>query len=103
MTSASVLLADIDASTVVWWLLIGLIAGALASVVMRGGGYGIVGDIVVGLIGALVGGFLMSLVGLSSSGFVGTLIVAFIGACLFIALLRLFSGGGYYGRRRRFL
>jgi uncharacterized membrane protein YeaQ/YmgE (transglycosylase-associated protein family) len=98
MTSASVLLADVDVSTVVWWLLIGLIAGALASVVMRGGGYGIVGDIVVGLIGALIGGFLMSLVGLGSSGFIGTLIVAFIGACLFIALLRLFSGG--YGSRR---
>lgn len=97
MTSASVVLADVGLTTVVWWLLIGLIAGALASAVMRGGGYGIVGDIVVGLIGALIGGFLMSLLGLGSSGFIGTLIVAFIGACLLIALLRLFSGG--YHRR----
>lgn len=84
---------------IVWWLLIGLIAGALASAVMRGGGYGIVGDIVVGLIGAFIGGFLMNLLGLSSTGFIGTLIVAFIGACLFIALLRLFDGGR---RKRRF-
>ena len=97
MGLASVILADVDVTTVLWWLLIGLIAGALASAVMRGGGYGIVGDIVVGLIGAFIGGFLMSLLGLGSSGFVGTLIVAFIGACLLIALLRLFSGG--YGRR----
>ena len=78
---------------IVWWLIVGLIAGFLASVVMRGGGYGVVGDIVVGLIGALIGGFLASLVGLGASGFVGTVIVAFIGACILIALLRAFSVG----------
>ena len=78
---------------IVWWLIVGLIAGFLASVVMRGGGYGVVGDIVVGLIGALIGGFLASLVGLGASGIVGTVIVAFIGACILIALLRAFSGG----------
>ncbi len=78
---------------IVWWLIVGLIAGFLASVVMRGGGYGVVGDIVVGLIGALIGGFLASLVGLGASGFIGTVIVAFIGACILIALLRAFSGG----------
>ena len=79
------------------WLIVGLIAGALASFVMRGGGYGIVGDIIVGLIGAFIGGFLMSLVGLGGGGFVWTVVVAFIGACILIALLRAFSGG--YGRR----
>src|SRR5579883_1415131 len=94
---ASLILADISFSTVLWWLLVGLIAGALASLVMRGGGYGIVGDIVVGLVGALVGGFLASLVGLGASGFIGTIIVAFIGACVFIAILRAVSGG--YSRR----
>ena len=78
----------------IWWLLIGLIAGVLASRVMRSGGYGIVGDIIVGLIGAFIGGFLMNLLGLSSYGFLGNLVVAFVGACLFIALLRFFSGGG---------
>ncbi len=78
---------------IVWWLIVGLIAGFLASVVMRGGGYGVVGDIVVGLIGALIGGFLANLVGLGASGFIGTVIVAFIGACVLIALLRAFSGG----------
>ena len=92
MNFARVVLADVDAMTVIWWLLVGLIAGALASIVMRGGGYGIVGDIVVGLVGALIGGFLMSLIGLGATGTIGTIIVAFIGACVLIALLRAFSG-----------
>jgi uncharacterized membrane protein YeaQ/YmgE (transglycosylase-associated protein family) len=97
MNFARVVLADIDLMTVVWWLLVGLIAGALASFVMRGGGYGVIGDIVIGLVGALVGGFLMSLVGLGATGPIGTIIVAFLGACVLIALLRYFSGG--YRRR----
>jgi len=97
MASGSLILADVDVTTLLWWLLVGLIAGALASFVMRGGGYGIVGDIVVGLIGALVGGFLMNLLGLGATGAIGTIIVAFLGACVFIALLRFFSGG-YYRR-----
>ncbi|GHO97224.1 hypothetical protein KSF_072720 [Reticulibacter mediterranei] len=78
---------------IIWWLIVGLIAGFLASVVMRGGGYGVVGDIVVGLVGALIGGFLANLLGLGASGMIGTIIVAFIGACVLIALLRAFSGG----------
>ena len=44
--------------SIVWWIVVGLIAGFLASVVMRGGGYGVVGDVIVGLVGALIGGFL---------------------------------------------
>ena len=97
MTFASLVLADISLAAVIWWLLVGLIAGFLASVVMRGGGYGIVGDIVVGLVGALVGGFLASLLGLGAGGFVGTVIIAFIGAVILIAILRAVSGG--FGRR----
>lgn len=93
MTLASLVLADVSLSAVIWWLVVGLIAGFLASQVMRGGGYGIVGDIIVGLIGALIGGFLASLVGLGSSGLIGTIIIAFIGACILIALLRAVSGG----------
>lgn len=93
LTVASFVLADISLSGLVWWLLVGLIAGALASLVMRGGGYGIIGDIVVGLVGALIGGFLASLLGLGASGFVGTTIVAFIGACVLIAILRAVNGG----------
>ncbi|HLG76732.1 MAG TPA: GlsB/YeaQ/YmgE family stress response membrane protein [Ktedonobacteraceae bacterium] len=93
MAVASLILADISLMAVVWWLIVGLIAGALASAVMRGGGYGIVGDIVVGLIGAFIGGFLASLLGVSSSNILVTILIAFIGACILIALLRLISGG----------
>ncbi len=93
MALASLVLADISLSAVIWWLIVGLVAGFLASLVMRGGGYGIVGDIVVGLVGALIGGFLASLLGLGSSGLIGTIIVAFIGACILIAILRAVTGG----------
>ena len=69
-------------------LLIGLIAGWLAGVVMRGGGYGIVGDMIIGILGSLVGGFLFSLLGLGASGFLGSIIVAFVGAVVLIFIMR---------------
>ncbi len=76
------------------WIVLGLIAGFLASVVMKGGGYGVIGDVLVGVIGALLGGFLFSLVG--GSGVTGlnvySIIVAFLGACVLIAILRAVSG-----------
>jgi uncharacterized membrane protein YeaQ/YmgE (transglycosylase-associated protein family) len=93
MPLATLVLAQVTLGGVIWWLIVGLIAGVLASLVMRGGGYGIIGDIIVGLIGAFIGGFLMSLIGLGPGGFVWTVFVAFIGACILIALLRAFSGG----------
>jgi uncharacterized membrane protein YeaQ/YmgE (transglycosylase-associated protein family) len=81
-------------ATLIWWLIVGLVAGFLASVVMRGGGYGIVGDIIAGLIGAVIGGWLFSLLGISAGGgLLGSIIVAFIGACILIAILRAVSGG----------
>ncbi len=76
----------------VWWIVVGLIAGFLAGLVMRGGGFGIVGDIVVGILGAIIGGFVAGLLGLGASGFVGSIIIAFLGACLLIAALRAVSG-----------
>ena len=92
MTLASLVLADVSLTAVLWWLVVGLIAGFLASLVMRGGGYGIVGDIIVGLVGALIGGFLASLLGLGAGGLIGTIIIAFIGACILIAILRFVAG-----------
>ena len=89
---AALVLADISLTGIVWWLVVGLIAGFLASLVMRGG-YGIIGDIIVGIVGAIIGGFLASLIGLGSSGLIGTIIIAFIGACILIAILRAVSGG----------
>ncbi|TMC22902.1 MAG: GlsB/YeaQ/YmgE family stress response membrane protein [Chloroflexi bacterium] len=87
----SLVLADISLTSIVWWLFVGLIAGFLATVVMRGGGYGLIGDIVLGILGAVIGGFLAGLVGLGSAGLIGTIIIAFIGACILIALLRMVS------------
>ena len=80
-------------TALLFWVIVGLVAGFLASLVMRGGGYGIVGDIIVGIVGALIGGFLMSLIGLNSSGnIIYSIIVAFIGACILIAILHAVSG-----------
>ena len=73
-----------------WFVLIGLVAGWLAGLLVKGGGFGVVGDIIVGIIGALVGGFLFSSLGVSSGGsLVGAIIVATIGAIVLIFLLRL--------------
>jgi uncharacterized membrane protein YeaQ/YmgE (transglycosylase-associated protein family) len=74
------------------WIIVGLIAGWLAGLVMRGGGYGVVGDIIVGIVGALIGGFLASaLFGIPNpvNGInIESVIVAFIGAVILIAILR---------------
>jgi uncharacterized membrane protein YeaQ/YmgE (transglycosylase-associated protein family) len=81
-------------TALLFWIIVGLVAGFLASVVMRGGGYGIVGDIVVGIVGALIGGFIMNALGFSSGGnIIYSIIVAFIGACILIAILRAVAGG----------
>jgi uncharacterized membrane protein YeaQ/YmgE (transglycosylase-associated protein family) len=71
-----------------WFVLIGIAAGWLAGQIMKGGGYGLVGDLVVGVIGALLGGFLFGLLGISAGGLVGSLITATVGAIILIAVLR---------------
>ena len=71
-----------------WFILIGIAAGWLAGQVMKGGGYGLVGNLIVGVIGALLGGFLFGLLGISASGLLGSLITATVGAVVLIALLR---------------
>ena len=71
-------------------LLVGIIAGWLAGQLMKGGGFGVVGDIVVGIIGALIGGLLFGSLGVSAGGgLLGAIIVATIGAVVLIFLLRL--------------
>jgi len=75
------------------WLVVGLIAGWLAGQFMKGGGYGVVGDIVMGIIGAFVGGLIFSfLMPGSSAGLIGSIVVAFIGAVVLIALVRALPG-----------
>lgn len=74
----------------IWLILVGLIAGWLAGVLVKGGGFGVLGDIVVGILGALFGGFLFSSLGLSAGGgFLGSIFVATIGAIVLIVLLRI--------------
>ena len=74
----------------IWFILIGLVAGWLAGQVMKGGGYGVLGDIIVGVIGALLGGWLFGVLGIwPGGGLIGSLIVAFLGACILIWLVRL--------------
>ena len=78
------------------WIVVGLIAGWLASRVMRGGGYGLIGDIIVGIVGAVIGGFLAgSLLKIPDAvnGInVTSILVAFVGAVILIAVLRMVSG-----------
>lgn len=74
----------------VWFILVGLVAGWLAGVLMKGGGFGVIGDIIVGVIGALLGGFLFGSLGISAGGgLLGAIIVATIGAIVLIFILRL--------------
>jgi uncharacterized membrane protein YeaQ/YmgE (transglycosylase-associated protein family) len=76
------------------WIVLGLVAGWLAGQFMKGGGYGLIGDIVLGIVGAIIGGFLTGLVlGRDMiSGFnIESVVVAFIGAIVLIAVSRAFS------------
>src|SRR5438552_12671975 len=81
--------SSMPVTALIWFLLIGLIAGWLAGQVMRGGGYGIVGDMIVGVIGAVIGGWLFGLLGIAAGGLIGSIITAFVGAVVLIWLLRL--------------
>jgi uncharacterized membrane protein YeaQ/YmgE (transglycosylase-associated protein family) len=78
---------------IIAWLVVGLIGGWLAGVVMKGRGYGIIVDLVVGLIGAAVGGFLFGLIVSGTYGFWGSIIVAFLGACILVAVVRFVARG----------
>ncbi|HON39114.1 MAG: GlsB/YeaQ/YmgE family stress response membrane protein [Desulfomonilia bacterium] len=78
------------------WIIVGIIAGWLTGLIMKGGGYGIFGDMILGIVGALVGGFLAGalfgvqapLTGLN----IGTLVIAVLGAILVVAIVRALPG-----------
>ena len=97
MILQAILLSRLDLNPGSWlaWIVIGLVAGAVASRVVAGRGFGCLADIVVGVAGAIIGGFLLgALFGTSGTvGFWGSLIVAFIGAAVLLAALKLLSGG----------
>jgi uncharacterized membrane protein YeaQ/YmgE (transglycosylase-associated protein family) len=78
---------------IIWWIIVGLIAGFVTGKIMKGSGYGVFGDIIVGIIGAIVGGFIMRALGFAGSGgMIYTIIVAIIGAVILTFILRLISG-----------
>jgi uncharacterized membrane protein YeaQ/YmgE (transglycosylase-associated protein family) len=75
--------------SLILFLVIGLVAGWLAGQVLKGRGFGLIGDLIVGVIGAFLGGWLFSLLGISVGGILGSLITAFVGAVVFLYLLRI--------------
>jgi uncharacterized membrane protein YeaQ/YmgE (transglycosylase-associated protein family) len=74
---------------ILWWIIVGLIAGWLAGQVMKGGGYGVIADIVLGILGGILGGWLFSKMGIGASSTFGSIVVAFIGAVILVGLTRL--------------
>lgn len=76
------------------WIIVGLVAGVLASLLVGGSGYGIIGDIVIGIVGAFIGGYVFSAAGWSApwGGLAGTIFVAFIGAVLLLVIIHLIRG-----------
>jgi uncharacterized membrane protein YeaQ/YmgE (transglycosylase-associated protein family) len=84
---------DLNPGGIVAWLIVGLVAGWLAGQFMRGGGFGLVGDIVMGVVGAFIGGLLFAfLLPGSSVGLIGSIVVAFIGAVVLIMAVRALPG-----------
>jgi uncharacterized membrane protein YeaQ/YmgE (transglycosylase-associated protein family) len=71
------------------WIVVGLIAGWLAGLLMKGGGYGIVADIFLGMLGGMVGGWLFGMLGFwPGGGFVASILTVFVGAVVLIAITR---------------
>jgi len=79
------------------WIIVGLVAGVLASMIVGGSGYGIIGDIIVGIVGAFVGGWLFREAGWRApfGGLAGTITVAFIGSLLSLIVLHLVQRASY--------
>ena len=88
-----------ESMDIIAWLIVGLVAGVLASLIM--GGYGIIADIVVGIVGAFIGGWLFRYAGWHApfTGLAGTIFIAFVGALILLALLRLLNFRSFRGRR----
>ena len=79
-----------DAQALITWLIVGGVAGWLAGMVVKGGGYGLIGDIIVGIIGGLIAGWLLPQLGIAiGGGIIAAIINAFIGAVILLFILRL--------------
>ena len=82
--------------TILSWIVVGLIAGFLAGLVVKGGGFGLIGDIIVGVVGGLLGGWIsvnLLHIGTMTGINLGSILIAFIGAVVLLLLIRLVRGG----------
>ena len=79
----------VDVQSLIMFLVIGAVAGWLAGLIMKGRGFGLLGNIIVGIIGAVLGGFLFGALGLAAGGLIGSLITAVVGAVVLLFLISL--------------
>ena len=75
----------------IWYILIGILAGFVAGKIMRGGGFGILVNLLVGIIGGLLGGWVFGLLGIATAGILGSLITSIVGAVLLLWIVSLFN------------
>jgi len=78
-----------DATELIIFLAIGAVAGWLAGVITKGGGFGLLGDIVIGILGAVIGGYVFGVLGIAVAGLIGSIITATLGAVILLFLIRL--------------
>ncbi len=78
-----------DITSLVIFLAIGAVAGWLAGTITKGGGFGLVGDIIIGIIGAVIGGWLFGMMGITAGGLIGAIITATVGAVVLLFIIRL--------------
>ncbi|HEV3275965.1 MAG TPA: GlsB/YeaQ/YmgE family stress response membrane protein [Terriglobia bacterium] len=71
-----------------YWILVGLVAGWLTGKIMKGSGYGVIGDIVLGILGGFIGGYIMSRLGIGGGGVIYGIVVAVFGAVILVAIVR---------------
>ena len=74
---------------IIWWIIVGLIAGWAAGKIMKGRGYGVIADIVLGILGGILGGWLAGQLGFSGGGLIWSILVAILGAVILIWITRL--------------
>ena len=74
-----------------WWIIIGAVAGWLAGTLMRGGGFGFLVNVLVGIAGAVIGGWVFGLLGIAAGGIMGSLVTALVGAILLLWIISLFK------------
>jgi uncharacterized membrane protein YeaQ/YmgE (transglycosylase-associated protein family) len=78
---------------IIWWVVVGLIAGWASGKIMKGGGYGVIADILLGIVGGFVGGWVVGQLGIGGGGLIWSILVAILGAVVLIWITRLIKKG----------